>query len=143
MSKPQIHSYSSTKSTDFHNALDAALNTGMSQPLHRAMWLEQHDRALSAHIPVPLAQHCQLANIRDNQLIYLVDSPLWHSKLRLQQQTLLTRARQQGLTVSRLTIRTVSGQTRHCPVANAQQNSPAPVTLPKGLLEALTILGNA
>lgn len=140
MSQPSIHSCSST---EFHNALDAALNTAMSQPLHRAMWLEQHDLALRAHIPVPLAHHCQLANIRDNQLIYLVDSPLWHSKLRLQQEALLTKARQQGLTVSRLIIKTARGQADQIPRGRQQQSSPAPAAIPQGLLEALTILANS
>ena len=131
-SDTQVHS-----SEDFHSALDAALNIATCQSLQRAMWLAQHDQRLRAQLPMPLANHCQLANIRDNQLIFLVDSPLWHSKLRLQHDVLLQSARQHGLAVSRLTIKTATRPLMHAAIHGADKRRWTQEALPPGLLVAL------
>ena len=124
-------------SEDFHSALDAALKTGTCQSIQRALWLSQHDQRLRAQLTMPLANHCQLANIRDDQLIFLVDSPLWHSKLRLQHDALLLSARQLGLAVSRLTIKTATRPLMHGSVNSANKRSCTQHALPPGLRVAL------
>ena len=133
---PQSNTHTRS-SEDFHSALDAALKTGTCQSIQRAMWLAQHDQRLRTQLPMPLANHCQLANIRDNQLIFLVDSPLWHSKLRLQHDVLLQSARQHGLAVSRLTIKTATRPLMHASIHAADKRRWMQDALPPGLLVAL------
>src|SRR3546814_8422703 len=65
-------------------ALDALLGDAASgNPIRRAMWLDELDRRLSPLLPPSLAAHARLANVDGDRLVYLVDSPVWHARLRL------------------------------------------------------------
>lgn len=50
----------------------------------------------------------RLGNINGHRLVFLVDAPIWHAKLRLAGPVLLDAARQMGLKVTELGIKTRS-----------------------------------
>jgi len=88
-------------------ALDALLGEQtLATVIRRARWLDTLDRHLRAHLPAPLNQHARLGNIEGDVLVYLVDSPIWHARLRLSSEILLDAARGIGLDVTSLRIRT-------------------------------------
>src|SRR3546814_9178668 len=81
------------------------------------MWLDELDRRLSPLLPPSLAAHARLANVDGDRLVYLVDSPVWHARLRLASNELIDAVRSLGLDVTRFVVRT----TRQMPVAQAQR----------------------
>jgi hypothetical protein len=76
----------------------------------RARLLDALDRQLRQSLPEGLAQHCKLANVRDDRLVFLVTSPVWSAKLRLYADTLLGAAAAAGLSVSALTVKVATMQ---------------------------------
>jgi Dna[CI] antecedent DciA-like protein len=105
-------------------ALEALLGDAVGgNPIRRAMWLDELDRRLSPFLPPSLAAHARLANIDGDRLVYLVDSPIWHARLRLASTGLIDAARSLGLDVTRFVVRT----TRLTP---GSQAPPAPVIVP-------------
>lgn len=109
-------------------ALDALLGGGSGDPggqmLRRALWLEALDRQLGACLPPALAAHARLANIDRGRLVYLVDAPVWHARLRLASTELLTTARSLGLEATDLVVRIASG-----PQAMRPSNAADPTTV--------------
>lgn len=121
-------------------AMEAALADKTGNPLRRALWLDALDRQLRPHLPPSLAGHCRLANVKDEQLVFLVDSPVWHAKLRLAEQQLLVAARSVGLKVTRVTPKTTT-TSLHSPMPkNPGQSKPVSAATHKGLREALASL---
>jgi len=87
-------------------ALDALLGEAVLAPvIRRARWLDTLQRHLHLRLPFPLNQHARLANVEGEELIYLVDAPVWHARLRLSGERLLEAARGIGLKVTSLRIR--------------------------------------
>ena len=86
-------------------ALDAALSGKSGDPLRRALWLDALDRRLRPLLPAPLAGHCRLANLREKQLVFLVDAPVWRAKLRLLESEVLDAARSLGLDCTAVAIK--------------------------------------
>jgi hypothetical protein len=89
-------------------ALEALLAGASGDPLRRALMLDALDLRLRPCLSPPLAAHARLANISGHKLVFLVDSPVWHAKLRLAEPDLLHAARSLGLDVSALVVRTAS-----------------------------------
>lgn len=87
-------------------ALDALLSGTAGDPLRRALWLDELDRRLRPHFPSSLAAHARLANVDGATLVVLVDSPIWHARMRLAASELLDAARSIGLDVTRIAIKT-------------------------------------
>lgn len=87
-------------------ALDALLAGSAGDPLRRALWLDALDLRLRPHLPPPLAAHAQLANVDGAKLVFVVDAPIWHARLRLAGPVLLDAARSVGLEVSELVVKT-------------------------------------
>ena len=86
-----------------------------------------------------VAAHARLANIDGDRLVYLVDSPVWHARLRLAASELVDVARSLGLDVTRLVVRT----TRQLPGAQAQAGPaavPMSATARESLRDALACL---
>ena len=50
--------------------------------LGHAERLQRASQVLHAHLNAPLAQHCQVANIKDGVVVVHADSPAWAAKLR-------------------------------------------------------------
>lgn len=134
MSKPK----SSTPDSRPRLALEAALAEKSGDPLRRALWLDALDRQLRPHLPPSLASRCRLANVKGEQLVFVVESPLWHAKLRLAEQQILEAARSIGLSVSQVTAKTSRGS-QQPPPAHPPSRPVSPATQ-RGLRDALASL---
>ncbi len=86
------------------------------------MWLDAMDRRLHSLLPPTLAAHARLGNIVGNRLVYLVDSPIWHARLRLAGPEILDAARSIGLEVTEFIVKTTRPDRRAPP--------PRPVSRP-------------
>lgn len=93
-------------------ALDALLEGDAGDPgeglVRRALWLEAMDRQIRPILPVPLAAHARLANIDDGRLVFLVDGPVWHARMRLAATEVLDAARSIGLDVADVVVKTAT-----------------------------------
>jgi hypothetical protein len=93
-------------------ALDALLQGDASGPgqhlLRRALWLEALDRQIRPCLPAALAAHARLANIDNGRLVYLVDGPVWHARMRLAATDVLDAARSLGLGVTEIVVKTTT-----------------------------------
>lgn len=87
-------------------ALDALLADPAGDPIRRALWLDELDLRLRPYLPAPLAAHARLANFEHGRLVYLVDAPVWRTKLRLLAPDLLDAARSIGLAAAEFVIKT-------------------------------------
>jgi hypothetical protein len=94
-------------------AIDALLGDEASGPgdhfLRRALWLEALDQQLRPCLPPALAAHARLANVDRGRLVYLVDAPVWHARLRLAATDILDAARSLGLEATDLVVKIASG----------------------------------
>ncbi|MCC8537773.1 DUF721 domain-containing protein [Xanthomonas codiaei] len=121
-------------------AIDAALGEKAGDPLRRALWLDALDRQLRPLLPPHLATRCRLANVRGEQLVFLVDSPVWHAKVRLAETQLLDAARSIGLKATAVTVRTASA-VPHSPTQHSRsQQRPVSEATHRGLRDALASL---
>lgn len=107
------------------SALDALLSGTARDPVRHALGLDALDQQLRPLLPPPLAAHSRLANLADGRLVFLVDSPLWHARLRLAADALLDAARSLGLEVREVVIRTTSQPLRTPAPERAQAPAPA------------------
>ena len=98
-------------------ALQALLSEAVGDTLRRAQWLDTVDQLLRPHLPPGLAAHARLANVRGDKLVYVVDAPVWHAKLRLASQVLVDAARSVGLDVAGLSVKTTLQPLRPLPPA--------------------------
>lgn len=93
-------------------ALAALLGADAGDPgahsLRRALWLDTLDQQLRPCLPPALAAHARLANIDRGRLVYLVDAPVWHARMRLAATALLDAARSLGLDANDVVVRTAS-----------------------------------
>ena len=60
------------------------------------------------HLPLMVAAHARLANVRGGKLVFVVDAPVWHARLRLATPALLDAARSVGLDVTDVAVRTTT-----------------------------------
>ncbi|MBN5042518.1 DUF721 domain-containing protein [Stenotrophomonas maltophilia] len=122
-------------------ALDAVMADKSGNPLRRALWLDALDRQLRPQLPPPLRSRCRLANVDGEHLVFLVESPVWHAKLRLAEAQLLDAARSIGLKATRVTIKTASTTPSRSPAID-NRNVPHAVSAAthKGLRDALACL---
>jgi len=82
-------------------------NSALGPLADRAIALRALDQNLRRCLPPELAKHCTLANIREGQLIFLVPSSIWHTRLRMESDTLLRHAHTLGVTANRVTATVV------------------------------------
>jgi len=122
-------------------ALDAVMADKSGNPLRRALWLDALDRELRPHLPPTLATRCRLANVNGEHLVFLVESPVWHAKLRLAEAQLLDAARSIGLKATKVTVKTASPTPTRSPALD-NRNGPHAVSAAthKGLRDALAAL---
>lgn len=90
--------------------------------MRHALKLDALDRELRPLLPPQLASHVRLANVAGDRLVFLVDSPVWHARLRLAADELLDAARSIGLEVRDIAIKTTSRPLRD----PAHVGAPAP-----------------
>lgn len=86
-------------------ALDALLAEPAGDPLRRALWLDALDRRLRPCLPSSLAAHVRVANFSNGKLVFLVDSPIWRTKVRLAAPELLVAARSIGLDAAEVVVK--------------------------------------
>jgi hypothetical protein len=98
-------------------ALDALLAEPAGDPVRRALWLDTLDQRLRPHLPPGAAAHARLANVRGDRLVFIVDTPVWHARLRLASQDLVDAARSIGLDVVGLNVKTTLQPLRPFPAA--------------------------
>jgi len=121
-------------------ALDALLNSAAGgNPVRRALWLDELDRRLRPCLSPSLAAHARLANIDGGKLVYLVDSPVWHAKVRLASSELLDAARSIGLDVTTVVVKTTMHVSTPTPPA-ITSTAPLSASAPEGLRDALMAL---
>ncbi|MDF2818975.1 MAG: hypothetical protein K0S73_2915 [Stenotrophomonas rhizophila] len=110
-------------------------------PLRRALWLDALDRQLRPHLPPTLATRCRLANVNGEHLVFLVESPVWHAKVRLAEAQLIDAARSIGLKVTKVTVKTAAAAPPRSPAID-NRNGPHAVSAAthKGLRDALACL---
>lgn len=120
-------------------ALDALFAVSAGDPLRRALWLDAVDQLLRQCLSPSLAAHTRLANVRCDKLVYVVDSPVWHARLRLATPELLTAARSFGLDVAALSVKTTLQPLRPLPPA-ARSTPPMSAATRSGLATALALL---
>lgn len=119
-------------------ALDALLEGAAGDPVRRALWLDALDQRLRPLLPPPLAAHARLGNVDGRRLVYLVDAPVWHARMRLAGPELLDGARSIGLDVTEFVVKT----TRSMPRPPQPASAPRPVSARanEALRDALAIL---
>ncbi len=89
-------------------ALDALLaDAADGNPVRRALWLDALDLRLRPCLPPALAAHARLANVAGGKLVFLVDSPVWHARLRLAADQLIDAARSIGLDARSVVVKTM------------------------------------
>jgi len=122
-------------------ALDAVMADKSGNPLRRALWLDALDRQLRPHLPPTLATRCRLANVNGEHLVFLVESPVWHAKVRLAEAQLIDAARSIGLKVTKVTVKTAAAAPPRSPAID-NRNGPHAVSAAthKGLRDALACL---
>lgn len=90
--------------------LEASAEGRLGSLIKRARALAALDIALRQHLPEPLASHCQLGNVHQGTLVFLVDAPVWKAKLRLHGDILLSAATAAGIPARTLTTKVVDPQ---------------------------------
>lgn len=125
-------------------ALDALLADAAGNPVRRAMWLDAVDQLLRPFLPPVVAAHARLANVRGDRLVFVVDAPAWHARVRLATRELVDAARSVGLDVAGVSVRTTLQPLRPLPPAarSAKPNASAahPSRLEAAHLEAALAL---
>ena len=86
-------------------ALDALQGTGLAGVVARARWLDALDPVLRQSLPATLADHCRLANVDENHVVFLVSSPVWKAKLRPHADAVLAAAAAAGLRARTLLVK--------------------------------------
>ena len=72
----------------------------------KALELKRLNHAVKISLPLDCHDHLEIADIRDNQLIILTDSPVWQTRLRMYSQTILEALHQHaGIKLNRVTLR--------------------------------------
>jgi len=117
--------------------LQAALTDAATDPVRRAMWLDALEQQLRPCLPPALAPHCRLANVAGKRLVFIVDSPVWHARLRLAAPELINVAQSIGLAVTEVTAKTSLA-----PLVKPAQDPVVPVSEAsrRGLQAALDLL---
>ena len=62
----------------------------LEQLLGRVEILRKLDQTIKQQLPEPMHAHCQVANIKENQLVIFADSQAWATRLRYQRNELIS-----------------------------------------------------
>lgn len=83
-----------------------------TDPVRRALWLDALEQQLRPCLPPALSSHCRLGNVAGGKLVFIVDSPVWHARLRLAAPELLELARSLGLKATEVVAKTTTAPLR-------------------------------
>lgn len=84
-----------TKKTFDH--LLASEQMGSRGLLDKVAKIAELDKLVKQYLPMPLAKHCQVVNVRTGKLILKLDSPAWATQVRFNSPNLLSALRQNPL----------------------------------------------
>ncbi len=82
------------------------MSDAATDPVRRAIWLDALEQQLRPCLPPALSNHCRLGNVVGGKLVFIVDSPVWHAKLRLAAPELIHLARSIGLAATEVVAKT-------------------------------------
>lgn len=85
------------KPENFTHHLFESGTSSFRQIINHVYELQAINQLLHTLIEPTLAEHCQVANMRDNSLILQTDSSVWAMKLRYQFPDILQKLRESGL----------------------------------------------
>ena len=72
----------------------------------KALELNRLNHAVKISLPLDCHEHIEIADIRNNQLVILTDSPVWQTRLRLYSQTILEALHQHaGIKLNRVVLK--------------------------------------
>ncbi|MCW8933346.1 MAG: DUF721 domain-containing protein [Gammaproteobacteria bacterium] len=72
----------------------------------KALELNRLSHAVKISLPLDCHEHMEIADIRNNQLVILTDSPVWQTRLRLYSQTILEALHQHaGIKLTRVVLK--------------------------------------
>jgi len=72
----------------------------------KALELSRLNHAVKISLPLDCHEHMEIADIRNNQLVILTDSPVWQTRLRLYSQTILEALHQHaGIKLNRVVLK--------------------------------------
>jgi hypothetical protein len=91
-------------------ALQAA-EAGLGPMLRRARELDRLDHLLRQSLPAALAENSRLANVDADRLVFLVNAPVWKSKLRMLADVVLDAAAAAGHPARALVVKVVPTST--------------------------------
>lgn len=77
-------------SNPFQALAESNDTSGLSGLARKAQLLAQIGQIVDAILPLEIRPHVQVANVRDQTLILMADSPAWNTKVRFLSHTLLT-----------------------------------------------------
>ena len=84
------------------------MSDAATDPVRRALWLDALEQQLRPCLPPALSPHCRLGNVTGGKLVFIVDSPVWHARLRLAAPELINVARSIGLAATEVVARTAT-----------------------------------
>lgn len=84
------------------------MSDAATDPVRRAIWLDALEQQLRPCLPPTLSNHCRLGNVVGGKLVFIVDSPVWHAKLRLAAPELIHLARSIGLAATEVVAKTTT-----------------------------------
>jgi hypothetical protein len=84
------------------------MSDAATDPVRRALWLDALEQQLRPCLPPALSPHCRLGNVVGGKLVFIVDSPVWHARLRLAAPELINVARSIGLAATEVVARTAT-----------------------------------
>ena len=88
-----------------------------TDPVRHALWLDAMEQLLRPCLPPALAPHCKLGNVTGGKLVFIVDSPVWHAKLRLAAPELIDLARSVGFAATEVVAKTTTAPFQRPPAA--------------------------
>ena len=88
------------------------MSDAATDPVRRALWLDALEQLLRPCLPPALSPHCRLGNVTGGKLVFIVDSPVWHAKLRLAAPELINLARSIGIPATDVVARTAAAPPR-------------------------------
>lgn len=94
-----------SKSNSGPRGLAQVLGTEGVSLVRRATGLARLDEQLRPLLPSQLAAHARLANVDGETLVFITDSPVWKSRMRLSEADLLAAAQKLGLRVNRVVVK--------------------------------------
>ncbi len=93
------------------------MSDAATDPVRHALWLDAMEQLLRPCLPPALAPHCKLGNVTGGKLVFIVDSPVWHAKLRLAAPELINLARSVGFAATEVVAKTTTAPFQRPPAA--------------------------